>query len=312
MMNDACRFLNRGYSPYLAILLAWAISPGTSSFTADAPAVPLQPSRCGRSLMNTASPVTTPRPKRAASISSISVATGEEFDAWVKVYDRVRAGEMPPEGPQEAAQKAEAEAILKSSMRAWSCRSCPIRGRGPGHFRRLNRTEYENTLRDLFDLPGLKIKDTASRGRQGVRVRQVRGRPGPLLRPAVQVHGGGRPRPGRGHRPTCRPAAHFKVHIPGSGAHVFVARVLGHTVFLKDFKYDDSIMPVLDGKIKKDAEAKKLKRDNLKEPATTAPWAYSSPRALGSLNRRFHLPSSIRAGTRSACRCGVSCGIRER
>jgi hypothetical protein len=81
----------------------------------------------------------------------------EAFAGWVRVYERIRDGEMPPKTkvPPEEAKKpletlAEALAVADRARQ---------RLEGRAAFRRLTRTEYENTLRDLLGLPGLEIRD---------------------------------------------------------------------------------------------------------------------------------------------------------
>lgn len=80
------------------------------------------------------------------------------FSRWVQVHDRVQAGEMPPQ--KSKAPAAERDAMLKTLsglLTGTSSRRQLERGRVS--LRRLNRTEYENTLRDLLALPGLEVKD---------------------------------------------------------------------------------------------------------------------------------------------------------
>jgi len=79
------------------------------------------------------------------------------FRTWVKVHDRVKAGEMPPKaklGPKETAPalKALAEPLAAADQKRQ-------REQGRTVIRRLNRVEFENTLRDLLDLPWLEVKD---------------------------------------------------------------------------------------------------------------------------------------------------------
>ena len=83
----------------------------------------------------------------------------ETFAHWVKVHDRVRAGEMPP-AKKEQPPAAEREAMLKG-LNAVLTRSDTNRQRDQGRvpLRRLNRSEYENTMRDLFSMPGLAVKE---------------------------------------------------------------------------------------------------------------------------------------------------------
>ncbi|WP_395744643.1 DUF1592 domain-containing protein [Prosthecobacter sp.] len=79
----------------------------------------------------------------------------KNFDAWVKVYDRVSKGEMPPakkKQPEAGEVKAFADA-LKKPLRDHEVAQQKANGRTV--LRRLNRTEYENTVHDLLgvDLP---------------------------------------------------------------------------------------------------------------------------------------------------------------
>jgi uncharacterized protein DUF1592/uncharacterized protein DUF1588/uncharacterized protein DUF1585/uncharacterized protein DUF1587/uncharacterized protein DUF1595/cytochrome c len=81
------------------------------------------------------------------------------FSRWVRIHDQVRDGAMPPRGalvlkppdqsvflrmvgePMKAVEQHRAELVGRSVMR------------------RLNRYEYENTLRDLLAAPWLQLKD---------------------------------------------------------------------------------------------------------------------------------------------------------
>ncbi|MCE9603649.1 MAG: DUF1592 domain-containing protein [Planctomycetia bacterium] len=79
---------------------------------------------------------------------------------WVSVHDRVRDGEMPPPSKEGAPPAKEREAMLKelaNLLHAADNQRQRTEGRVP--IRRLNRTEYESTMRDLFSMPGLQVKD---------------------------------------------------------------------------------------------------------------------------------------------------------
>ena len=91
--------------------------------------------------------------------------TGLEFDAsdpanlavWIKVHDRVKAGEMPPRGkarPDAARQKAFVEGLAQSIVAA---ERAALAGEGRAIRRRLNRHEYENALRDLLGVPWAQV-----------------------------------------------------------------------------------------------------------------------------------------------------------
>jgi len=70
----------------------------------------------------------------------------ETLRRWVRIYDRVHAGEMPP-AKKERAGSAEQEPFLKT-LGAGLTRGDLARRKVI--LRRLNRIEYENTVRELF------------------------------------------------------------------------------------------------------------------------------------------------------------------
>ncbi len=91
--------------------------------------------------------------------------TGLAFDAadaanlavWVKVHDRVQAGEMPPRTrarPDAARQQTFVEDLAQSIVAA---ERAALAGEGRATLRRLNRQEYENALRDLLGVPWAQI-----------------------------------------------------------------------------------------------------------------------------------------------------------
>lgn len=76
------------------------------------------------------------------------LSDAEVLRRWIQVHDRVAAGEMPPpenEGP-ETSERKRAVATLAETL------DTADRRRGDVVLRRLNRTEYENTVRDLFGI----------------------------------------------------------------------------------------------------------------------------------------------------------------
>ena len=84
-------------------------------------------------------------------------ADAESFARWVKVHDRVESGEMPPKKkPRPAARETAAMTKwLRTSLVGAEQRK--LAGEGRTGLRRLTRAEYENTMRDLFDMPGLAL-----------------------------------------------------------------------------------------------------------------------------------------------------------
>ncbi len=73
---------------------------------------------------------------------------------WVRIYDRVASGEMPPKGEprSEAAATKQFLSRLSDSLAEADAR------RRQTVLRRLNRVEYENTVRDLFGIR-VDVKD---------------------------------------------------------------------------------------------------------------------------------------------------------
>ncbi|MBS1788768.1 MAG: DUF1592 domain-containing protein [Acidobacteria bacterium] len=83
----------------------------------------------------------------------------QTFATWVKVHDRVRDGEMPPKAapqPEAAERTAFLKALAAPMIAADEAR---IRREGRAVLRRMNRYEYENTLRDLLGAPWLQVKE---------------------------------------------------------------------------------------------------------------------------------------------------------
>jgi len=83
----------------------------------------------------------------------------EVFTKWVKIHDRIEAGEMPPKGqprPSDA-DKADVLKSLKASLIAAEHEK--FKNEPRTGIRRLTRAEYENTIRDLFDMPGIVLQN---------------------------------------------------------------------------------------------------------------------------------------------------------
>ncbi len=86
-------------------------------------------------------------------------ADAENFTRWVKVHDRIESGEMPPKKkprPPAGDLKAVTDWLRKSLIEAERPRLAETRTA----LRRLTRAEYENTVRDLFALDGIPLKDS--------------------------------------------------------------------------------------------------------------------------------------------------------
>ena len=101
-------------------------------------------------------------------------ALGDNWEAWEKVARKLRARQMPPAGgrrPDESAYTA-ALASLDSALDGWAA-AHPNPGRSDT-FRRLNRTEYHNAVRDLLalkvDVADLLPGDSSSYGFDNITV----------------------------------------------------------------------------------------------------------------------------------------------
>jgi len=85
-------------------------------------------------------------------------ANAENFSRWAKIYERIESGEMPPK------KKARPTAEEVTPVLAWlkheltAADDARLAGTGRTALRRLTRVEYENTMRDLFDLPGIALQ----------------------------------------------------------------------------------------------------------------------------------------------------------
>jgi len=78
-------------------------------------------------------------------------------DRWAKVHDRVKAGEMPPPDYGSPDQPDRDRFVVASADRLRRADKERQATEGRTVYRRLNRVEYENTLRDLLRLPNLEV-----------------------------------------------------------------------------------------------------------------------------------------------------------
>jgi hypothetical protein len=85
-------------------------------------------------------------------------ASPDNFATWVKVHDRVAAGEMPPAPiPRPPAESLSRFTNgLSAALTAYE--HSVAAERGCAGLRRLNAYEYENALRDLLGVPWVQIK----------------------------------------------------------------------------------------------------------------------------------------------------------
>ena len=87
-----------------------------------------------------------------------SPADAENFATWVNIHDRIASGEMPPKNKPRppAADIVATTKTLHDDLVAVERKA--VAANGKTRLRRLTRVEYENTVRDLFDLPGLPLQ----------------------------------------------------------------------------------------------------------------------------------------------------------
>jgi hypothetical protein len=172
----------------------------------------------------------------------------ENFALWRKVHDRIASGEMPPRKrvrPQAADVAAARKWLHDRLVEAEKAKRDPS---GRTALRRMTRIEYENTMRDLLDLPGIPLQgilpadgsahgfDTNSESLDisHVNINNYIEATDLVLDTAIAT----RPRPPRA----------IKQRISLANPHGFVAQVLlnGDGVLLKDKKPDPDFPPAGD------------------------------------------------------------------
>ncbi|MDG2385051.1 MAG: DUF1592 domain-containing protein [Pirellulaceae bacterium] len=77
---------------------------------------------------------------------------------WTRVYDQVQASSMPPESSLSPTVPEREQFLRDTQLALLDAERNHRRRFGRSDVRRLNRTEYENTLRDLLSLPNLQVK----------------------------------------------------------------------------------------------------------------------------------------------------------
>lgn len=88
---------------------------------------------------------------------SLDFADRDSRDAWLAVAKRIQAGEMPPKAKPRPPQKA-LRAVLDWIDAGVKTADARRAAEGRVVLRRLNRVEYENTVRDLLGVP-VELKD---------------------------------------------------------------------------------------------------------------------------------------------------------
>jgi hypothetical protein len=82
----------------------------------------------------------------------------ELFSRWIKIHDRVQAGEMPPLDHEKLNDEEKASFIDELEMQLSQADRQRQSAHGPGVLRRLTGAEFETSLIDLLHIP-LRIRD---------------------------------------------------------------------------------------------------------------------------------------------------------
>lgn len=98
--------------------------------------------------------------KGGFDLTALKVEPGnpDNFARWLKVHDRIEAGEMPPRKltrPPAAETAAALKGLRDMLVKAEREKQAAD---GRTRLRRLTRVEYENTVRDLLELPGVTLQ----------------------------------------------------------------------------------------------------------------------------------------------------------
>jgi len=91
---------------------------------------------------------------------SLAKSDRDQFNRLVHLFDRVQSGEMPPKKADQPSLSARSEFINElrvSLINTERLVASDVSGRSS--VRRMNRTEYESSLRDLLALPLLRVKE---------------------------------------------------------------------------------------------------------------------------------------------------------
>ncbi len=95
------------------------------------------------------------KPPTKSKRTATSSKNQEVIATWATVLERMEAGEMPPEKAPQPSSEAKAKIIrwIKGELERSALLATP-----PPTVRRLNRTEYENTVRDILSID-IQLKD---------------------------------------------------------------------------------------------------------------------------------------------------------
>lgn len=80
-------------------------------------------------------------------------------EEWIRIYDIVMAGKMPPPKKSKLSEEQRQKFTQNLKTAILKAEQEEEQKLGLANVRRLNRVEYENTLRDLLHLPLLRVKE---------------------------------------------------------------------------------------------------------------------------------------------------------
>jgi mono/diheme cytochrome c family protein len=173
-------------------------------------------------------------------------AKPELFAGWVKVHDKIESGEMPPP-KRDRPSKEEVASVLKALRKDLEKADLARRAtEGRAVYRRLNRVEYENTLRDLLALPNLSVKELLPEDGRAFGFTKVGGAldlshvqlakymeaADVALDAAIATY-------------PEKPAFFKRRYFPGDQYDFKITLLQGDTLFLKDQKYDEGTIPLI-------------------------------------------------------------------
>jgi hypothetical protein len=100
-------------------------------------------------------------PEAGLDLSKLSTDLDDPaaFGRYVTIYDRIAAGEMPPADAAQPAPDERAAILTRLDDAILTADRRRIARDGRAGIRRMTRSEYENTLRDLLALPHLDLRE---------------------------------------------------------------------------------------------------------------------------------------------------------
>ena len=101
------------------------------------------------------------KPQAGLDLTKLTYEPGnaDNFATWVKIHDRVAAGEMPPKPVPRPAPAVQSAFLAQLSGALTQAELAVTAKTGRAGLRRLNAYEYENAIRDLLSVPWLRVRD---------------------------------------------------------------------------------------------------------------------------------------------------------